>query len=313
VASRSGPVWLIALATSLTGCAQSSSTVEPTTLSSTPVPTVACPAPVLTQSFTGLAVRVVFANPGVAGGLLPLTMSCSPSSGSSFPIGTTNVVCTVVDGLRQTFPCNFPVRVLGPPRVAATTYLAFGDSLTAGTLFDSYPGKLQSRLSSRYPTQSVVVFNDGIAGENAFPTGRSRLPVALNAHRSEALLLMEGANDLNGGSQGGTLALDALTDMVRTARGRGMAVFLATLPPQRPGGARDAVARLIPAFNDSVRALASREGATLVDVNAAFAGDLSLIGPDGLHPTAQGFEVMAQTFFNAIQQQLELPPADSGV
>jgi hypothetical protein len=40
------------------GCAHSS-TVQPTELSVTPIPTVACPATVVTQSFTGLPVRVV--------------------------------------------------------------------------------------------------------------------------------------------------------------------------------------------------------------------------------------------------------------
>ena len=37
-------------------------------------------------------------------------------------------------------------------------------------------------------------------------------------------------------------------------------------------------------------------------------GDLSLIGPDDLHPNERGHEVMAQLFFDAISKQLELPP-----
>ena len=40
----------------------------------------------------------------------------------------------------------------------------------------------------------------------------------------------------------------------------------------------------------------------------AMVGDPSLIGPDALHPTQQGLEVMAQTFSSAIEQALELPP-----
>jgi len=217
-------------------------------------------------------------------------------------------VCTVTDALAQPFPCSFTVRVLGPPRVADTRFLAFGDSLTFGSATDSYPTRLRAKLAQRYPTQSILVVNDGFAGENASPGGRLRLPSALDAFRPEVLLLMEGTNDLLGGSAGASAALDALTTMVRTARGRGAVVLLATIPPQRPGGIRDAVARIIPGFNSEVVALAQREGVTLVDVYAAMAGDLSLIGPDDLHPTSQGFEVIAQTWFTAIQKQLELPP-----
>ena len=62
---------------------------------------------------------------------------------------------------------------------------------------------------------------------------------------------------------------------------------------------------MVDALNDSVRGLADREGATLVDIYAAMIGDLSLIGPDDLHPTAQGHVVMAQTFFTAIKSNFE--------
>jgi len=85
-------------------------------------------------------------------------------------------------------------------------------------------------------------------------------------------------------------------------------VFLATIPPQRPGAARSFTQPQVAGFNDSVRALAQREAVTLVDIYAAMIGDLSLIGPDDLHPNARGHAVMAQTFFTAIQRVLELPP-----
>jgi hypothetical protein len=38
-------------------------------------------------------------------------------------------------------------------------------------------------------------------------------------------------------------------------------------------------------------------------------GDVnSYIGPDGLHPTAAGYEKIADTFFTAIEQTLEIKP-----
>ena len=45
-----------------------------------------------------------------------------------------------------------------------------------------------------------------------------------------------------------------------------------------------------------------------VDVFAAFHGDATtLIGPDGLHPTADGYRVMAGAFFDSIKAALEIP------
>jgi len=298
-----------ALSLVVSGCVQSPTQAEPATgLSSAPHPTVSCPAPVVTQSLNGGPVRITFAQPQASGGVLPLSFACSPPSGSVFPIGLTTVGCTVADALAETVTCSFSVRVFGPPRLSATTFLAFGDSITLGMTFDTYPGHLQAQLRQRYQTQNPAVINAGVDGERASPTGQGRLPGELSASRAQALLLLEGTNDLNGGVAGQNRAIEALTEMVRLAKGRGVTVFLATIPPQRPGAQRAFTQPQVVGFNDSVRALAQRESVTLVDIYAAMIGDLSLIGPDDLHPNERGHAVMAQTFFTAIQRVLELPP-----
>ena len=47
-----------------------------------------------------------------------------------------------------------------------------------------------------------------------------------------------------------------------------------------------------------------------MDVYQAFGGDTStLIDYDGLHPTALGYQRIAETFFKAISRDLEQPPA----
>lgn len=272
--------------------------------------TATCPAAVVTNSQSGAPVNVTFEDPKVTGGTQPFSISCTPASGTAFPAGTTTVACSVTDARQRSFGCSFTVRVIGPPRLSATTILAFGDSLTGGSMppdpVDSYPPRLQFKLRAQYPMQTIVVINDGRAGENASATGRTRLPVALDIYKPGALILMEGSNDLLGGSAGATAALAALTEMVRAARSRNVVVFLATLPPQRLNGIRNGVARMIPSFNESIKGLAQQEGATLVDIYDAMGGDGRYIGPDDLHPTPFGFEVMANAFFAAIQQKLEV-------
>ena len=170
-----------------------------------------------------------------------------------------------------------------------------------------YPARLEMLLTARYSVQTIKVTNAGKAGEWA-ADGVKRLPDVLRAELPEVLLLMEGDNDLDTLGERGIRDTGAAIDsMAREARHRGIRVFLATLPPQRPGGVRAESAGLIPRFNDEVRKIAKAEGAGLVDLYNAFGNDLSLIGPDGLHPTDAGYERIAQTFHTAIVAALDVP------
>jgi lysophospholipase L1-like esterase len=105
-----------------------------------------------------------------------------------------------------------------------------------------------------------------------------------------------------------------LRDMVRVARTRVAAnrVLLATFPPQFVGTPpnRGAGAAFVPELNQRIITVAQSEGATLVDLYAAFpAGGKPYIGVDGLHPTQQGFALMAQTFAKVIQEKFEVKPS----
>ncbi len=89
----------------------------------------------------------------------------------------------------------------------------------------------------------------------------------------------------------------------------GAVPFLATLPPQRPGGSRAWNPQAVPPYNSRLATVATFRDATLVDLYLAFGGTAStdLIGPDGLHPTAAGYQKMADAFFAAIEAKLEVP------
>jgi lysophospholipase L1-like esterase len=202
-----------------------------------------------------------------------------------------------------------------------TRYLAFGDSITEGfphtispALVDpppegSYPMALQALLQSRYTAQPITVFDEGVGGEDV-PTGLARLPGVLAADAPGALLLMEGANDLNEvGAAGVNRLVSGLRDMIRLARGRGMPVFTATLLPERANGVppRASHPELVVPANDAIRSMVAAEGAVLVDMYEAFGGvpDPALISSDGLHPTTAGNQKIAEAFFSAIRSRLE--------
>src|SRR3954454_8759538 len=74
-----------------------------------------------------------------------------------------------------------------PAKLSISRILAFGDSMTEGTVTptlkvftldagkrESYPFKLQTLLTTRYSDQTLSVFNGGIAGKHTWED-RSRL------------------------------------------------------------------------------------------------------------------------------------------
>ena len=87
-----------------------------------PVPalvTLVCPtvAPVKESGQSGKAVAE-FADPVFSDGTLPVTVSCSPKSGSQFRIGTTTVSCSATNAAREPFACTTTVTVTDRPKLS---------------------------------------------------------------------------------------------------------------------------------------------------------------------------------------------------
>ena len=281
----------------------------------TPLLSMICPTRIDANSTTGGPVPVQVPMPTTAGGSAPVSVNCNTPT--QFPIGSTTVGCTATDAKQQTASCSFVVAVKAPPRLRATNFLGFGDSITAGTKSDpvtlrlipadyAYTVLLQKQLASRYTLQTPVVWNEGVGGEFT-SQGLVRLRPLLLQFRPDVLLLMEGTNDLLDGSRGADTAIVNLRQMIGIAKSLNIQVALATIPPQRPNGLRNrgAVAALIPGFNDRIRALAASESVVLVDVYAGM--NLSMIGVDDLHPTELGFSAIADVFYQAVVRAYEDP------
>jgi lysophospholipase L1-like esterase len=316
------PVTLLALTVWVMGCGSPTAPPPPPP---PPVLTVACPAVEAVQSPDDSPVAVTFAPPVVQGGVAPISTACSAQAGAAFPVGTTTVTCTATDARGVSATCSFPIRVDPAPRLIGTRFLAFGDSITWGV--DSppipasapsfaYPEQLRLRLAARYRFQTIEVINVGVPGEQAQHGGITRFRGELLRHRPDIVLLMEGTNDLLSGQIGVERGAEALGDMVREAKAQNVRILLSTIIPQRMDGFRvpnrNDFAIRVPPFNDRVRALAAAENVPLVDMFEVFDKDMSLIGIDDVHPTVRGFEVMADTFFDAIRKHFEVPPPSAG-
>jgi len=212
------------------------------------------------------------------------------------------------------------------PRLSRTRFLAFGDSLTSGEVtvplgsktgvpFPSvgtvvlpsaaYPTQLFYLLTNRYRQQAptINVVNAGLGGEQA-GQGAARFSSACAAAEPEVVLLLEGVNGLNEGTDP---IIRALTEMVEAAEGSGTRVFIATLVPTIEGRQRSQSVLRIQELNARIARLAAAEGAVLVDLYTAMLPETqTLIGVDGLHPTEAGYKRMAELFFDAIRADLEV-------
>jgi lysophospholipase L1-like esterase len=308
------PRWAAGLGVLLViGCGHNPTQPDPPTPTA---PTITCPAPIEALAHKNVLPTVTFDNPSPQGGQAPVAVSCSPASGAQFPLGDSMVTCTATDVASRTGTCDFTVTVDPVPQIARTKFMAFGDSLTAGQtspaptvlvldVEDSYPTKLLVMLSDRYQDQTITMVNEGASGHLA-ENDYSRFQDAMRADRPEVVLLMEGANDLNTyGEASIPKIVGALEQMIGDARSRGAVVFLATLPPQNPDGKNGHHAGLLPELNTQIAMAAADEGATLVDLYGTLGTWVGYIGADGLHPTPEGYQRIAEVWQDAIEGRLE--------
>ena len=334
--SRFGARWTLSAALVCLTAVACSSPSKPTVFS------ISCPLSQILTSPDNNPVTLTYAAPTTTGGEGTVTTTCSVPSGSKVPVGSTPITCNAKDSAQKTASCGFEVQVkyVPPaPTISATKFVAFGDSITEGfahvcdgaaaSLTDywrhlreirpppvdspiSYPNQLRTLLSARYTTQTIAMINEGSGGES-IETGAADLARVLSQDSPGVVLLQEGTNDMDAIFFGAdpqaqmSIVVTNLRSMIRLARGRGVIVFVGTLTPQRQGACRGYAPSWIAPVNDQIRSMVAGEDATLVDLYKAFGGQATtdLVGPDGLHPSAAGYQAIAQTFFDAIKLRLE--------
>jgi lysophospholipase L1-like esterase len=301
-------------------------------------PTVSCPADIELVSHQGQPQPTAdFDTPPAQNGELPVNVTCTPVSGSDFPNGQTIVTCEATDARARKGTCMFSVVVTPIPLLSKTRFMAFGDSLTEGktTLLPrgavviptrvpfpvynspvSYVTQLYTKLAERYQDQEITIIAEGFGGLKA-ADDKDREREVLDQWRPDALLLLEGTNDLSVSpdTRGINSAAEALQRMVRDAKAKGVRVFLATLPPMNSHAPKPkpslATEQAVPLLNDRIRGIAAAENVTLVDLYAVV--PVTELGSDGLHPTETGYGLMADEWLKAIIETMEVkpPPAEA--
>jgi acyl-CoA thioesterase-1 len=169
--------------------------------------------------------------------------------------------------------------------------VALGDSLTAGLGLlpdEAYPALLERRL--RREGYAYRVVNAGVSGETT-AGGLRRLDWVLRSRPSIVIVAL-GANDgLRHQSVAATR--DNLVAIVRRLRAAGAHVLLAGM--RAPPNYGDEYGRAFAAvFPDVSRATGVPLAPFLLD---GVAGNSRLNQPDGIHPTAEGQRLIAETLW----------------
>ncbi len=193
--------------------------------------------------------------------------------------------------------------------------LCFGDSLTSGPGYrdsnvlpvlapmEGYVPKLGRLLSHKYGS-GIELINSGIGGETT-SEGLQRLSWEIRLHQPDLVLLLEGVVDVNADKPRFAKARNNLSGMMSTVLKRDIAVIVGTTPPLNPDGFRIWGIQNIPRLNDLIRREANQLGVPVADHERTFGDDLSLLGPDGLHPNANGNLRMAETWLQVIEDLVE--------
>jgi len=180
--------------------------------------------------------------------------------------------------------------------------VVLGDSLSAGFGLPgpaAFPARLQKALKSN--GIDVDMINAGVSGDTS-SGGRDRLDWSV-PEGTEAVIVELGANDALRGIDP-KITREALSEIVTQLKARKIAVLLCgMLAPPNYGS--DFAAR----FNTIYPDLSKSFGVSLYPFFLeGVAADARLNQPDGLHPTAEGVDVIVKNILPTVQALLGALP-----
>ncbi len=188
-----------------------------------------------------------------------------------------------------------------------------GDSITAGVGDPVYKSDPENagylpRLADALGIPRGNVFNRGRPSTES-GDGVDKIDTDLSATRPDVVIIEWGAND----SLNGTSVYDfsnnikAIVRRIEAAGAKAIISNVTHVCCGRVGPPEDVRNAEIDEYNAALVSVALDTGATLVDMQAAFAatpGGLPHLLADGLHPDAEGYAVMAEQYANVITTQL---------
>lgn len=188
-----------------------------------------------------------------------------------------------------------------PQPARGKTILCFGDSITAGygldDINDAYPAVLQQKIDASGLDYTVI--NSGLSGETT-AGGKSRISWILNQN-IDIFLLELGAND---GLRGVTLSethsnLQAIIDAVKKKNPKTEIILAGMELPPNMG--QDYTTAFRTVFAD----LAKANHVEFIPFILKDVGGIPRLNQaDGIHPTAEGHKIIADTVWEVLQPML---------
>ena len=190
-------------------------------------------------------------------------------------------------------------------------FIAFGDSITSGIINlqpapdKGYVPRLQDLLRNGVnPNASVL--NRGKGAEYT-SGGLSRINSVISSDQAKTIFIMEGTNDIKDTSVSISTSAYNLEQMANICVNFNMKTFLGTIIPRM--GWEGIIEDRIRGLNGKITAIASKPSIHLADIFNAFLSfppGWPLLFSDTTHPNETGYQIMAQTWYNAYVQTL--PP-----
>jgi len=181
------------------------------------------------------------------------------------------------------------------------TILCFGDSITAGYGLadseDAYPGVLQEKIDSLQLDYTVI--NSGLSGETT-AGGKSRIDWVLN-QKVDIFLLELGANDgLRGVPLSETRAnLQAIIDIVKQKSPKTTIILAGMELPPNMGQ------EYTTEFRQLYVDLAQQNNLAFIPFILKNVGGIEALNQkDGIHPTVEGHQIVANTVWEVLQPLL---------
>lgn len=196
-------------------------------------------------------------------------------------------------------------------------YMAFGDSITLGEGSSDllgYRAKLGDRLRAHFGAAAIV--NEGISATRS-NRGALRIRDSLDRTRPAFALIHYGTNDWNDvecrrDDLSTCFTVESLRTIVRECKATQTLPFLGTIIPvnvlYEPDGRTPPERNEWVALMDAgIRRMAAEEGVVVVDLEKAFLdaaqgniNTLARLYDDHVHPNDAGYQIMVDTFFQAI-------------
>ncbi len=198
------------------------------------------------------------------------------------------------------------------PNLDENIYVCFGDSITYGYIDREpapelgYVPRLEAILNQNFGASQAI--NQGIGGENTI-LGLARIDSVIQSIQGRFILIMEGTNDVITPNLAMSTSASNLREIVRRCLDAGVYPILATILPRYDAyGVIKYYSDRILELNRLIRQMAVDFPIAFVDMYeifnnypAADGGVFAVLSRDLKHPSAKGYQVMAESWFGEIK------------